>query len=108
MKPKSMDIAEWLRARATRGTKASMARRIAISRADYGTVERQLRRLHILEVLIANAGKHDAAANALKIHRHTIGRALKQLGLTAEQVRGLAKQLQEAANGTSRVSGSRS
>jgi transcriptional regulator with GAF, ATPase, and Fis domain len=85
-----MDITAWLEARRTLGTAAELARMMAAQKADYAAAERDLRRFHILEVLIAHAGKHLAAAKALGVHRHTIARALKALGLTSSKARELA------------------
>jgi ActR/RegA family two-component response regulator len=83
-----MDIGAWLEERRTLGTVAELARRVAS--CNYGDVDRDLRRLRVLEVLIANDGNHAAAAKSLGAHRHTIQRALKSLDLTSEQVRELA------------------
>lgn len=87
-----MDIQRWIKARGTPGTKEHLARRIAARSSDYATAE-EVRQLFVLETLVKCNGKHEATAVALKIHRHTIQRALRALGLTSEQVKVLAKQL---------------
>jgi transcriptional regulator of acetoin/glycerol metabolism len=88
-----MDITAWLEARRTLGTAAELARVTAAANADYAVVERDIRRFHILEVLVANDGNHAAAAKVLRVHRHTIHRTLKALGLHAHQIREIAKQI---------------
>jgi transcriptional regulator with GAF, ATPase, and Fis domain len=83
-----MDINAWLEARSTAGTVAELARRVVS--CNYADVDGDLRRLRVLEVLIANDGNHAAAAKALGAHRHTIARCLRDLGITSWKVRELA------------------
>jgi transcriptional regulator with GAF, ATPase, and Fis domain len=91
-----MDIGAWLEERGTIGTVAELARRVAS--CNCGDVDRDLRRLRVLEVLIANDGNHAAAAKSLGAHRHTIARCLRDLDLTSGQVREIAKRIKGAEN----------
>jgi hypothetical protein len=91
-----MDINAWLEARSTAGTVAELARRVVS--CNYADVDRDLRQLRTLEVLLANDGNHAAAAKDLGVHRHTIQRALRDLNLTSGQVREIAKQIKGAEN----------
>jgi DNA-binding NtrC family response regulator len=59
----------------------------------YAVAERRLRQLYVFEGLIKNDGNHELTAQALGVHRHTIGRTLKALGMTASDVRDIAKVL---------------
>lgn len=90
-----MNIDEWMRDRRIRGTLADTARRVLASDMSYQQAEERLRQLYVLEALIAHSGSHEATANALEVHRHTIGRTIKALGLTADDVRKIASRIKE-------------
>jgi hypothetical protein len=92
-----MDINAWLEARSTVGTVAELARRVVS--CNYADVDRDLRRLRVLETLLAHDGNHAAAAKALQVHRHTIQRCLKDLGITSRKAKELATTLKEGNGG---------
>lgn len=88
-----MNINIWLRDRKTKGTLAEMARRILASDRSYRETEVLLRRMYVLEALVRHGGNHVHTAKALGVHRLTIGRVLKDLGVGAEDVCAIAKHL---------------
>lgn len=90
-----MQIDQWVRSRNRTGTLADVARRMLASGKRYEEAEQRLRHAFVLEALIQCDGNQDQAASLLGVHRNTIGRAVKALGMKSGDVRSIAKQLRE-------------
>jgi DNA-binding NtrC family response regulator len=94
-----MNIDIWIKDRSTKGTLANMARRILASDRAYRATELRLRQMYVFEALLQNDGNHERTAEKLGLHRNTIGRTLKALGIASTDVREIAKALRGGTHG---------
>jgi DNA-binding MarR family transcriptional regulator len=89
-----MQIAEWVFKRHKKGTLADIARRIVESDKAYKEAEWSFRQMHTLEALIKNGCDQQKTADALGVHRYTIGRIIAPLNMS--DVRAAAKAIKGA------------
>jgi hypothetical protein len=88
-----MQISDWPKDREQRGTLADVARRMLERDLPYAEIERWFRGFYMLEALLANDGDYGRAASDIGVCRHTISRALKEIGLGIKDVRAVVAHI---------------
>lgn len=88
-----MEITHWIESRTRPGTLADVARRVLESDKKYRDVEKTLQGMFVLEAVIKCGGNQILASQAIGVSRNTVNRALREMNLSASDVRRLIKHM---------------